>query len=428
MSDLIAVDRLNLPDQLRSAFVDKVVDILSSGGGPVRFVGGCVRDTILDKEVRDIDIATQEEPGKVMRLLESADIKAIPSGFTHGTVTAISEGQVLEITSLRKDVQTDGRWARVQFSQDWYADAMRRDFTINALYCDPDGTLYDPVQGREDIEAQRVRFIGKAQSRISEDSLRILRFYRFFAWYGAADADREALIACQRAAPTLKKIAGERLWQELSRLLLAPDSRRSLQLMSDTGIFSSIFPDICATNLDVKAVFKIARLEDSLGQPPEPIRRLAALLYSACDKKQERAMLSFTSSKRLTLSNKERDRLHNLLTLPIDVGGDFSIDQNRAKFYLLGNSQAYSDIVLLRQVLAGAKGPEWHDAFRIPWEHPPPKFPIGGADVMAMGIEAGPNVGRILKQLEDGWVKGNFVDNRESLLEKLKTRLEIRSI
>ncbi len=133
-------------------------------------------------------------------------------------------------------------------------------------------------------------------------------------------------------------------------------------------------------------------------------------------------------SKRLAHSNKERDRLCNLLTLPIPVGGDFSIDQNRQNFYLLDNSEAYSDILLLRQVLAGAEGPEWHDAFRIPWEYPPPKFPIGGADVISMGMEAGPNVGQLLKQLEDGWVKGNFVDSREMLLEKLKTRLEIRSI
>jgi len=425
MYDLTPVDRLKLPDRLRGGFVEQVIDILSSAGGPVRFVGGCIRDTILGKEVRDIDIATQEEPGNVMRLLENANIKVIPSGLTHGTVTAVLEGQVIEITSLRKDIKTDGRRACVEFSQDWHADAMRRDFTINALYCDSDGTLYDPAEGREDIKAKRVRFIGNAQSRISEDFLRILRFFRFFAWYGAAAPDNEALIACQKASPNLRRIAGERLWQELSLLLLAPDSRRALRLMSETGIFDSIFPDIGAIKLDEKVVFTMARLEDSLGQPPEPIRRLAALFYSACDQEQE---LSFTVSKRLAHSNKERDRLCNLLTLPIPVGGDFSIDQNRQNFYLLDNSEAYSDILLLRQVLAGAEGPEWHDAFRIPWEYPPPKFPIGGADVISMGMEAGPNVGQILKQLEDGWVKGNFVDSREILLEKLKTRLEIRSI
>src|SRR3984957_17058565 len=202
--------------------VQALLAALASGGIAARFVGGCVRNWVSDRRVDDIDLAVDKPPETVMRALEAADLRVVPTGLKHGTVTAIVKGRVFELTTLRRDVETDGRRATVAFTDDWLEDAGRRDFTFNALYADPDGTLYDPFDGRADLKAGRVRFIGDPDRRIEEDRLRVLRFFRFFAWYGKPPIDRPGFEACRRHADALGALSGERVAKELLRLLAAP--------------------------------------------------------------------------------------------------------------------------------------------------------------------------------------------------------------
>ena len=220
-----------------------VMDALERGGKSARFVGGCVRDALLGLNVKDVDIATPETPERVIELIEEADLRAIPTGIDHGTVTAICDGIPFEITTLRRDIETYGRRARVSFTEDWAEDAARRDLTLNALYCDRLGKVYDPIGGLEDLKAGRIRFVGDARARIEEDILRLLRFFRFFAFYGSAPADVEALNACRDMAPQLNQLSVERVWKELSRLLLAPDPTQAFSLMSSYGILAHILPE-----------------------------------------------------------------------------------------------------------------------------------------------------------------------------------------
>ena len=213
-----------------------VTEALSAEGATVRFVGGCVRDAVLGRDAKDVDIATPDPPETVIALLEAAGLKAVPTGIAHGTVTAVADGTPFEVTTLRHDVETDGRHAKVAFTDDWVADAARRDFTLNALYCDADGALYDPVGGIEDARRGRVRFVGDARARIEEDALRLLRFFRFHAHYGRGEADATALAACRELAPLLANLSGERLRDETLKLLAAPESAPVVALMIDMGV------------------------------------------------------------------------------------------------------------------------------------------------------------------------------------------------
>ncbi|MEE8534186.1 MAG: CCA tRNA nucleotidyltransferase, partial [Alphaproteobacteria bacterium] len=221
-----------------------VVDALTADSAEVRFVGGCVRDAVAGRKVTDVDIATPDPPETVTRLLEAAGIRVVPTGIAHGTVTAVIRHRHFEITTLRRDVETYGRRAKVAFTDDWTADAARRDFTINALFCDPDGTLYDPFGGIDDLDAGRVRFVGDAVKRIKEDVLRLLRFFRFYAHYGRPPPDAEALAACRAMARALPGLSGERVSAELLRLLAAPDPAAVLALMIEAEVLAFVLPEV----------------------------------------------------------------------------------------------------------------------------------------------------------------------------------------
>jgi poly(A) polymerase len=377
--------------------------VLAALGGEGRFVGGCVRDALLGRAVGDIDIATPLTPDEVTRRLNAAGIKVVPTGLTHGTVTAVASGRPFEITTLRHDVETDGRHARVAFTDDWAEDAKRRDFTMNALFLEPDGAVFDPVGGLGDLHAHRVRFVGDPMTRIREDVLRILRFYRFHAHYGAGEPDPAARAACRVLVHLVPNLSRERIAAELLKLLAAPDPVPALRLMKEDGVLAVILPE--APQLDQLAA--LVPLESA----PDPIRRLAALIGGSAEQVAER----------LRLSTGDRERLVLLETLParIDLTGDEPA-QHRA-LYRLGVDR-YRDLVLLRAAESGAAD-RARALLALADRWPVPKFPLRGADVTKAGVPAGPVVGRLLSEIEAWWEEGDFRADHAACLDELKRRL-----
>jgi len=387
-----------------------VIAALEAGGGKARFVGGCVRDALLGHPVRDIDIATPDPPEAVMRLLRAAGIRAIPTGIDHGTVTAVKGAAHFEITSLRRDVETFGRHARVAFTDDWDADAARRDFTMNALFCDPDGTLHDPAGGYADLRAGRVRFVGEARARIEEDVLRLLRFFRFHAWYGRGAPDAEALAACRALAPRLKSLSAERVWSELRRLLSAPDPAAALRLMAE----NAVLPYVLAEADRPDRLARLAALEDGLGLGADPLRRLAAAVTV------DEAGAAWLAD-RLRLSRAERRRLCALAApehRPDPAAGHAA---NRIALYRLG-TETFGDLALLGWAEAGgAAGDDaWRALRALPDADPVPAFPLAGRDALALGVPKGPEVGRLLREVEGWWSDTGFTASREACLAKLR--------
>jgi poly(A) polymerase len=377
--------------------------VLAALGGSARFVGGAVRDALLGRAIGDVDLATPLEPDEVARRLIAAAIKVVPTGLKHGTVTAVARPRHFEITTLRRDVESFGRHARVAFTDDWAADAARRDFTMNALFLDGDGNLFDPIGGLADLRAGRVRFVGDAATRISEDVLRLLRFYRFHAHYGRGEPDASARAACRDLAHLLPGLSGERLAAETLKLLAAPAPLPTLRLMVEDGVLAVLLPE--ARGLELLA--ELLPLE----QDPQPLRRLAALIDGPAE----------AVAARLRLSNQQRDRLA-VLAPARRAAVDLAADERaqRRALHRLG-ADAYADLALLRAAATG-------DAGRVPslltlaasWR--PVVFPLKGRDVTALGVPAGPEVGRLLKELEAWWEAGDYRADRAACLDELKRR------
>ena len=407
---------------MRAPSTRAVMAALSAGGGEARFVGGCVRDTILGSAVRDIDIATHEPPDRVIRLLEDAGIKAIPTGIAHGTVTAVVGEEHFEITTLRVDVKTHGRRAEVAFTDDWGEDAARRDFTINALSLTETGELYDPFGGLEDLAAGRVRFVGDAETRIREDVLRLLRFFRFFAYYGRPPPDRQALAAVKKLAPLVPTLSGERVWAELIRLLQAPDPAAIFRLMADQGVAEHVFPE--GISLDrLAALSEVEAAHGIAGEASDPLRRLAALAGSGPGRAEGLA-------ERLRLSRKDRERLVKMTGSGDMVASGQSPRQAHAAIYRLGNA-LYRDVVFLAwaaERAEGSGGPAADAGFGAALETaaiwPRPELPIRGEDALNMGLAPGPAVGRAVAAVEAWWVAEDFAPDREACLERLRETVE----
>jgi len=386
-----------------------VLGALAGAGGAARFVGGCVRDALLGRAIKDIDVATPLPPEEVMRRLEAARIKAVPTGIAHGTVTAVVPPRHFEVTTLRRDVETFGRHARVAYTDDWAEDARRRDFTMNALFLDTAGNVFDPVGGIGDLRSGRVRFVGDASTRIREDVLRLLRFYRFHAHYGRGAADAEARAACRALAPLLPTLSGERVAAELLKLLAAPDPLPTLRMMAEDGVLAVLLPE--ARRLD--------RLTALLALEPAPdaLRRLGALLDGD-------ALGAAAVAERLRLATDQRERLAALTAPPvaIDLAGDERA-QRRA-LHRLG-ADLYRDLVLLRAAeRSEAAAPRRLLALAASWR--PSQFPLKGRDVTALGISPGPEVGRLLAEVEQWWEEGDFTADRKALLAELKRRVANR--
>ncbi|MEX2631826.1 MAG: CCA tRNA nucleotidyltransferase [Tistlia sp.] len=378
-----------------------VVEALQAEGTGVRFVGGCVRDALAGREIRDVDLATPDAPEQVMALLARAGLKAVPTGLAHGTVTAVSGHRPFEITTLRHDVESFGRHARVAFTDDWRADAARRDFTINALSLEPTGRLHDYFDGVADLAAGRVRFVGEARQRIAEDYLRLLRFFRFFAFYGRGEADREALAAAAEAAPQLTRLSGERVRAELFRLLEAPDPVPVLGLMGEHRILAAELPEAG----DPAPVARLLPLEGA--GAPDPLLRLAAWLETD-------AAGAEAVAERLKLSNAARRRLVLLLAPPLAVDPGDSRERLRVACYRLGAERVADLLRLAAARGGGTAGLEAALAVAEAWV--PAAAPVRGRDLARLGVPPGPEMGRLLEALEARWIASDFTLDRAALL------------
>lgn len=392
-----------------------VFDALASGGADARFVGGCVRDAWLGRPVKDIDIATHAPPERVMELLEAAGIRVIPTGISHGTVTALCGGKPYEITTLRRDVETFGRHARVEFTDDWIEDAARRDLTMNALSCTPDGAMFDPFGGLADLAAGRVRFVGEARRRIEEDVLRLLRFFRFHAHYGRGEPDAEALAACRDLAPRLPTLSGERVRGELFRLLTAPCAASVWRLMMGQGIMIHLLPEA----MDTDRLERLIAVERDLDATPDPTRRLAAVL----DSDRPGALRAVDA---LRLSNHERDRLLALVEPPVAAVPSDDRKALRQALYRVGDAELFGDLLLV--AAATHDGPlnlgAVRQALAVADDLPGMKLPIAGRDLLALGVPRGPTVGGTLKGVEARWIAEDFRPDRDACLEMARDLLD----
>ncbi|ACG79285.1 tRNA nucleotidyltransferase/poly(A) polymerase [Phenylobacterium zucineum HLK1] len=406
-------DTLGQPAWMTAPEAVAVMDALEAAGGAdcARFVGGCVRNTLIGAPVDDVDIATRLTPDEVTAALQAAKIRPVPTGIDHGTVTAVANHRPYEITTLRRDVSTDGRRATVAFTDDWMEDADRRDFTLNSLYARRDGTIFDPTgHGVADAKAGRIVFMGEPAQRLAEDYLRILRFFRFYAWYGKGEPDAAAVAACAAAKDNIQSLAAERISKELLKLLAADDPRAAVRLMDGAGVL----PLILGTAPDLERFEGLVAIESEQLFETEAVLRLAALLPAD-------QLAAAKLAERLRLSNADRDRIVAALATSPALKSWMSPREIRRAVYREGQA-AFRD----RAKLAWARAPEsaaasqWRGMIALAEGWSPPAFPLTGDDVMKAGAPKGPMVGQVLREVEDWWIDHDFLDDKLSAIEKLK--------
>ncbi|MGN7957105.1 CCA tRNA nucleotidyltransferase [Agrobacterium tumefaciens] len=410
-------------DWFEKPALKRIFALLNADGGEVRIVGGAVRNALMDLPVVDVDLATTLTPDVVVARAKAAGIKAVPTGIEHGTVTLVIDGEGFEVTTLRRDVETNGRHAQVAFGTDWQTDAERRDLTINALYADEKGEIIDLIDGLPDIETGTVRFIGDAAMRISEDYLRILRFFRFFAHYGSGRPDADGLRASARAKDKLGTLSAERVWSELKKLLSARDPSRALLWMRQSGVLTEILPETEKWGID--AIHGLVATEQALGWAVDPMLRLSAILPPDRDRlvalaarlrlsKAEAAYLTHWASAPAADPELKETALDRLLYRQgvEGVKTQLKLALVAARADVSAGDTAMQKVARLSTLLARAE--KFHR----------PGFPLSGVDVMAAGVEAGPKVGEVLKSLEEKWIDVNFSLDRAALTARLKDMLE----
>jgi poly(A) polymerase len=390
-----------------------VLGAVARAGFEARVVGGAVRNTLIGQPVSDIDIATTATPEQTIKAVEAAGLKAIPTGLQHGTITVVANHMPFEVTTLRTDVETDGRHARVAFTGDWAADAARRDFTINALYCDASGRVYDFTGGLADLDPPRIRFIGDAAQRIREDYLRILRFFRFTAAYTDGALDPAGRDACTAELPGLARISAERIQAEFLKLLAAPHASAVLDVMATRGVLRACLDTPC----NVPRLARLAAIETALGLAPNPLLRLTAMTPHV-----ETAAAGL--AQRLRLSNADAAVLVHAAsgdTVRYTPG-----DATRARRLLYADGPArFRARVLIAWTISGAPSdsPAWTALYQLPSHWTAPAFPLTGADCVAAGVSPGPQVGVLLREIEIWWLERGFALDRAAVLAELTRRL-----
>ncbi len=412
---------LNIADRaewLAVPSLQQLLAALSEDGEEARVVGGAVRNTLLGEPVGDIDIASTTLPEETKARAEKCGFKVVPTGIDHGTVTVVAHGVPYEVTTLRADVETHGRQATVAFGRDWQVDAERRDFTVNALYVRANGEVVDHVGGLADIEKHELRFIGDAETRITEDYLRILRFFRFFAWYGSGRPDAAGLKACAKLKSHLQTLSAERVWSELKKLLSAPDPSRALLWMRQSGVLTQILPESEKWGID--AIHALVRSERDLGWKPDALLRLQAIVPPDAARMAE-------LGKRLRLSNADKARLEAWALA--DVPKPELSETGLIKLIYGGSRQALVDRIKLALVSARAEAENDNQAMMRAGQYSRlldvaehaeiPVFPVSGADLMKLGFEKGPELGKQLKALEAAWLASGFEHSKENLLATL---------
>jgi tRNA nucleotidyltransferase/poly(A) polymerase len=392
-----SVRRLDDAPWLKSGPAARVLELLNADGEEARVVGGAVRNALLGRPIGDIDIATTALPEEVTRRAKAAGIKSVPTGIEHGTVTLVVDAVPFEVTTLREDTETFGRKAKVAFGRDWVRDAERRDFTVNGLSVDLQGCVHDYVGGLEDIAARRVRFIGEPARRIEEDYLRILRFFRIHAAYGAGEPDRASYLACIRGQAGLAGLSAERIRVEILKLMVADGAVVAVDAMADGGLLLPIFGGIAYTG----PFAKLISIEHVLGLVPDPVRRLGALAVAVTEDARRLA-------SRLRLTNAETKALDSMGHRWWRLGG---MDEARAKrrLYRLGEER-YRDRLMLAWALSseGSDSASWRELANLPAHWTAPKFPLKAADFLARRLAQGPELGQALALAEDAWLAADF--------------------
>jgi tRNA nucleotidyltransferase/poly(A) polymerase len=396
------IGRLRGADFLAAGGPAKVLALLNAGGEEARVAGGAVRNALLGLPVGEIDFATTAVPDEVIRRARAAQIKSVPTGIEHGTVTLIVDGHPYEVTTLREDVETFGRKARVMFGRDWVRDAERRDFTINALSVTADGTVYDYTGGLEDLARRRVRFIGEAARRIAEDYLRILRFFRIHAAYGESAIDRDGLNACVAGRAGLKYLSAERIRSEMLKLLIAPGASSAVQEMGDAGLLLELLGGVTYH----AALAAMIDAEKQLGLQADAMRRLAALAVATVDDAER-------LTQRLRLSNAEGERLDSMAYRWWRLG---ALDEAsaRVRLYKLGPDR-FRDRVMLGWARIGGDAGNWQRLATLPARWTAPVFPLKAADFMAKGAQAGPALGAMLARAERLWIDAGFPSDKDAV-------------
>ncbi|HEX2653005.1 MAG TPA: CCA tRNA nucleotidyltransferase [Xanthobacteraceae bacterium] len=376
----------------------KLLAVLHRDGEEARVVGGAVRDALLGKIPQEIDLATTAVPEEVIRRTTAAGFKAVPTGVDHGTVTVIVNGAPYEVTTLREDIETFGRKAVVRFGRDWKLDAERRDLTINALSVSADGTVYDDVGGLADLAAGRVRFIGNPATRIAEDYLRVLRFFRFHAAYANGALDPAGFKASTNALEWIDNLSRERVRMEFLKLLIAKRAASTLAAMAESSLLVQVLGGVPL----VADFSRMVEREEHLGLAADPMRRLAALGVFTIEDAQR-------LGQRLRLSNNEFDRLASMVDRWWRIDPAWGELEMRALLYRLG-ADRFVDRVLMAWVRSGAgvKDEAWQLLATLPQTWPVPVFPLKAADLMARGVEKGPRLGAALKSAEEAWIKAGF--------------------
>ena len=373
-------------------------------------VGGSIRDALLNREITDIDFATSLKPKTITEILNKENIKFIDVGIDHGTVTAIINERKFEITTFRNDIFTDGRHAQVSFSNSLEEDALRRDFTINAMYLDKSGNLIDPTDGKKDLENRVVRFIGRPDERIKEDYLRILRYFRFLALFGDISPDAEVMKTITANLDKLSVVSKERQWNELKSILTLTAPNNAISAMSEIGLLDDYFNGIGIND----AFVNLIEIESKISFSIDPILRLSTLIENSLDKAN-------TIIKKLPLSKSESTDLLKLCTLNKKVVSYMSMKEVRYLLYLLGRDGFQKQILVTWAKDANNKNEvNWRSLYEVAQSWEKPSFALTAKDVINMGISQGPMVGDILKEVEDWWAENDFIDDKFSLIERLK--------